>query len=379
MKRCSRCIYDETIPNISFDSNGECNYCKEYDRMNIEYPTGDKGWSILEKLASKIKEDQKDSKYDVVVGVSGGCDSSYTYYIAKKLGLRVLAVHFDNTWNTAVAVENIINLLRDKGDCLHAYVVSKLEYNDIFKAFIRANIPDIDAPTDLALATVLYQAAEEYNIKYIFEGHSFRTEGIAPIGWVYMDAKYIYDVHSKFGTVPMKSYPNLWLKRWFKWMFVDKIKKIRPLYYIDYDKEKVKKLLADEYGWQWYGGHHMENVTAYFTNNFWFPRFGIDLRISEYAAMVRSGLISREEALEIVNTPHELDEEIIAEVKKRLNFSDEEFDYIINKAKKRSRSDFRTYKPLFEILRPIFYVLYKTNFVTKSFYIKYCIPEKAND
>jgi hypothetical protein len=152
---------------------------------------------------------------------------------------------------------------------------------------------------------------------------------------------------------------------------VDRIRKIRPLYYVDYRKEDTKKSLSENYGWQWYGGHHMENRTAYFTNNYYLPRkFGIDLRYSEFSALVRSGQLSRDVALERIATEKPFDASILEEVKKRLGFSDREFDAVMAAPKKTYR-DYRTYKELFETLRPLFWAMYKLDLVPKSFYMKY--------
>ena len=265
---CKTCIYDETIPAIFFDVEGICNYCRQYEQMQDEYPTGAEGRKRLDELVAEIKKSGKGKKYDVVIGVSGGCDSSYMLHLAKReFGLRPLAVHFDNTWNATIAVENIHKMLEQLDIDLYTHVVGNVEICDLMKSFLKASVPELDTPTDLALAATHYMAAEKYGIKYIWEGHSFRTEGISPIGWFYMDAKYVQTIQKQFGSLPVKSLPMMWLRKWFKWMLVDGIKKLRPLYYLDYDKAEAKKFLSEEYGWQWYGGHHMENRSAYFVNN----------------------------------------------------------------------------------------------------------------
>ncbi len=369
---CTRCIYDHTIPYILFDLDGVCNYCHQHDSLNNLYPTGEKGLKYLKDLAGKIKKEQRNKKYDVVVGISGGTDSSYLLYFTKEiLGLRVLAAHFDNTWNSRIAVENIKNVTEKLGIDLYTYVVDNEEYNDIFKSFLKASVPDIDTPSDISLATVHYLACRKFGIKYIFEGHSFRTEGISPHGWFYMDAKYIESVQKQFGTKKIKTLPNLWMSKWLKWIIVDGIKKIRPLYYLDYDKEKTKTFLAKEYGWQYYGGHHMENRTAYFTNNYWLPKkFEYDLRYCEFSALIRSGQWTRDEALENIKTSKPFEKDILEEIYKRLNITPYEFDQIYLQPNKSYR-DYLTYKKTFEKLKWLFYILYKANLVPLSFYLKY--------
>jgi N-acetyl sugar amidotransferase len=371
---CTRCIYDTHIPYISFDENGVCNYCHQYNQMQVEYPMGKEGRKVLEAYVEQMKKDGKGKPYDVVIGVSGGCDSSYMLHFAKKeFGLRVLASHFDNTYNSRIAVENI-DIVLDKLDIdLYTHVVDNEEYNRIYKSFFLASVPEIDTPTDISLASVHYMAAAKYGIKHIWEGHSFRTEGISPPGWFYMDAKYVQTIHSKFGDGKIESLPVLWMSKWLKWMLVNKIKKFRPLYYMDYDKQAVKEFLVKEYGWQWYGGHHMENRSAYFVNNYYLPKkFDIDLRYSEFSALVRAGQMKREDALEKIKEPKPFDTDILEEIKKRVGFTDSDFENIMN-AKPLHYTHYKTYKETFEKLRPFFYLLYKTGYVTKSFYTKYCV------
>ncbi|MCB0194932.1 MAG: N-acetyl sugar amidotransferase [Anaerolineae bacterium] len=376
LKRCSRCLYDETVPNITFDEQGVCNYCHIHDQMDREYPTGAEGQKKLADIVETIKKEGQGKDYDVVVGVSGGCDSTYMLYLAKQLGLRPLAVHFDNTWDSMVAVENIHDALQKLDVDLYTYVVDNKEYDDIYRSFLKAGVPDVEAPTDIALAVTLNLACEKYGIKYIFEGHSFRTEGVAPLGWIYMDGKYIQNVHQTYGTIPMKTYPNMLMPNFIKWTAILGLKKIRPLYYIDYIKKDTMALLTKELGWEWYGGHHLENRFTAFWHTYFIPqRYGVDTRLLGYAALVRSGQITREQGLAYISEPQCYDPELVEMVKKRLGFSDEEFEEIMNLPKKTYR-DFKTYKKTFERMRPFWWLMYKLNRVPKSFYIKFTAPDK---
>lgn len=371
-QECTRCLYDDTISTIRFDENGVCNFCNQYDLMEQQYPTGEKGRKQLEIIFDQIKKDGKGKKYDCVIGVSGGCDSSYLLHIAKEFGLRPLAAHFDNTWNSRIAVENIECVLKKLDIDLFTHVVDAEEFDDVMHSFLKASLPNVDCYTDLALAAVHYMAAEKYGIKYILEGHSFRTEGITPPGWVYMDSKFIRDVQNKYGTKKIKTLPELNLSSQLKWWVFNGIKKIRPLYYIDYHKEEVKKMLVDTYGWQWYGGHHMENRTAYFGNNYWLPKkLGKDLRIPEYSGMIRSGYISKENAIKSISKPLTIEQSILDEVCTRLNITHQQLNAYFEK-EPASYKEFKTYKETFVRLRPLFYILYKKNFVTRSFYEKFC-------
>lgn len=374
---CARCIYDDSVPNISFDSDGVCSYCHQIDALEAEYPTGEAGKARLAKMVEDIRAAGKGKKYDAIIGVSGGCDSSYLVHeMRETYGLRLLAAHFDNTWNSTIATENIHNVLEKLGVDLFTLVVDNKEYDDIYRSFLKAGVKDLETPTDIGLATTLYKAAEKHGIKYMIEGHSFRTEGVAPLGWIYMDGKYIQSVHKAFGTVPMRTFPNLWLCDQLRWMLFGRIKKVRPLYYMDYDKEAAKALLTEKYGWQWYGGHHLENRFTAFYHSYFLPhRWNIDFRIAGYSAYCRNGWMEREEALELMRQPPHIEEDLVEFVKKRLRFSDEQFEALMNLPRKSYR-DFKTYKKTFERLRSFFWLMYKLDLVPKSFYIKYTAPEQ---
>src|SRR3989344_3593958 len=181
MTTCSRCIFDERLPNITFDDKGVCNYCKQHDELERKYPTGKKGKELLLEIAGKIKKEGKGKKYDCIVGVSGGCYSSYLLYVTTEImGLRPLAVHFDNTWNSKTAVENIQCVLKKLDVDLFTHVVDSKEFDDLAKSMLKASVPEIDALSDIGLISTLYLAAKKYKVKYIFEGHNFRTEGVGP-------------------------------------------------------------------------------------------------------------------------------------------------------------------------------------------------------
>jgi len=371
-KRCSRCVYDEFTPNISFDAHGVCNYCYQHDQLSKQYPGGDAGQRDFTAIVETIKQAGKNKPYDVIVGVSGGCDSSYLVTLAKDVGLRPLAVHFDNTWNSTTAVENISNVLDKLNVELWTYVVDNHEYDDLYLALLKAGVPDLEAPTDLGLASTLNMAASKFGVQYIFEGHSFRSEGLSPLGWLYMDAKYVYNIHREFGTLSkLKTYPYMWLTRQFKWMLYNRFKKIRPLWYLDYNKDEVKKRLTEQFGWKWYGGHHLENRMTAFYHTYFLPRrFGIDQRVNGFSALVRSGQMNRFEAIEQLESPPPCDLNLVEMIKKRWKLTDDAFVALMTLPHKRY-TDYKTYKKTFERLRPLFYLMAKFELIPWSFYVKY--------
>lgn len=373
---CTRCIYDDSVPSIKFDDAGVCNYCHMVDSLIAEYGTGEtRGETAFLEMVEKIKLEGKGKKYDCVIGVSGGTDSSYMVYWAIQHGLRPLAVHYDNTWNTAIATENIRKVLTKLKVDLYTHVTNNKEMDDIYRSFFLAGVPEIDAATDLALAETLYRAADKYGIKYILEGHSFVAEGITPLGKNYFDGKYISSIHRRFGKMKMKTFPNMPFWTFIKWIALKRIKKVRPFWYIKYSKEDAREFLEKEYGWQYYGGHHLENRMTAFNHSYYFPKkFAIDYRNNSLSASVRMGKMSREEAInEYYFKPPYLEPELLEYFRKRLGFSEEEFTQIMSQPP-HYWTEFPTYKKRFEKLRPFFYVLMKSNLVPRSFYMKYCFP-----
>ncbi|RMG23779.1 MAG: N-acetyl sugar amidotransferase [Methanobacteriota archaeon] len=374
---CVRCIYDSSIPGIFFDQDGVCNFCKQVEDMEHRYGTGTKkGEKILRDIINEIKVTGKKKKYDCVVGVSGGTDSSYLLLKAVEWGLRPLAVHYDNTWNTAISTQNIRKITSALNVDLFTYVVNNKEADDIFRSFLLAGVPEFDASTDIALAQVIRSAAAKFRIKYVLEAHSFKTEGISPIGNNYFDGKYIESIHRKYGRRKMRTFPNMTFYQFMKWALLYRQKFIRPFWYIDYSKRKAREELKRCCGWEYYGGHHLENRSAAFLHSVYNPvKFGIDNRNWSLAAAVRSGEMDRETALDIYRQPIRPDEELIEFVKKRLDLSDQEYNEIM-RGPIRCWQDYATYKQRFERLRPLFHILAKANLVPMSFYLKYCFPAK---
>lgn len=377
MKICSRCIYDESIPNIVFDHNGVCSYCKMIDDLNEEYGTGrEKGLSIFKSIIDKIKSDGKSKKYDVIVGVSGGVDSSFLLKLAIDHGLRPLAVHYDDTWNTAIATQNIYKITSALNIDLYTHVCNNKESDDIFKSFFLAGVPEVGGPTDIALAEVLYRAASKYKIKYILEGHSFVEEGVSPMGKAYVDGGYISSVHNQYGKLRMETFPNMTFARFLYWTIFKRIKKIRPFWYIDYSKNKAKEELEKCFGWQDYGGHHLENRMSAFAHSIYGPqKFGVDHRNLVLAAKVRSGNISRADALEQYAKAPYVEDGLLNYVLKRFEIDKPAFDAQML-APVKFYTSYKTYKKRFERLRPLFFLLAKVNLVPMSFYLKYCFPAK---
>jgi len=371
MKICKRCILDQTIPEIRFDVSGVCNYCKLHDLLEQVYPNGLKGRGIVKKIVSQIKKSGKNKTNDCIVGVSGGTDSSFTLYKAVRTGLRPLAVHLDNGWNSEIAVNNIRKLCKRLDVDLYTHVINWEEFKNLQISFLKASVPDVEVPTDVGIHALLIKTAQKEKVSYVLNGHSFRTEGIAPIGWTYMDGRYISSVQEKFGSLPLKTFPNITLKDFIYSNFIKRIRVIPFLNYLNYQKEIARKILEKEFGWQYYGGHHHESIYTSFVQSCFLPRkFGIDKRKTELSSMIRCGHIERQEALDVVSKTYHCDERLVEYIREKLGLNKKQFKTILNLQPK-SFYDYRTYFPLIKRLALPIKILYRLNLIPKLLYLKY--------
>lgn len=369
---CTRCLYDTSVPGIRFDESGVCQYCGVHDEMEKLYPLGEAGREELEKIVQDIKRAGRGKEYDCVVGVSGGCDSTYTMYQALKHGLRPLAVHFDNGWNTEVAVSNIRKSLEPNKVDLVTVVADWEEFKDLQVSFLKASTTDAEIPTDVAIHAALHDVAAKENIKHILIGHSFRTEGIVPKTWSYLDGRYLDSVHRMFGKLKRTSFPNITLSSLLYYNIIKGIRVVPILNYMPYDKQKAGKVIERELGWVDYGGHHHESYYTVFFQSYLLPRkFGIDKRRLTLSARVRSGQMRRDDALnEIKDRPYPLDMEIVDYTIKKLGLSEEELDAIL-KAPVKSYTDYPSYCPLIRAFRVPLRWGFKLGIVPKIIYYKY--------
>lgn len=326
---------------------------------------------MLEELIGKIKTKGKGKRYDCIVGVSGGTDSTYTLYLTKKLGLRPLAVHFDNGWNSDTAVTNIKNATSKLDVDLYTYVIDWEEFKDLQKAFLKASVPCIEVPTDVAIHGTLFRLAKEEKVKYILGGQSFMTEGTVPREWSYIDGTYIKSVHKLYGNVPLKSYNNATIYRIAYYLFVKRIKQIPFLNYVDYSKEDAKEVLEKELDWKYYGGHHYENVYSHFAFGWYsYHKFGIDKRKISLSGPVRMGKLSRKEALEQINEPPPVSQETVDYCVKKLGLTKEEFDEIMKNPNK-SYLDYHTSQDILQKFKFFVKLAVKMKLITPVIYEKY--------
>jgi N-acetyl sugar amidotransferase len=337
-QRCVNGLWDESVPGIIFDDKGISNYAKMFIRFTELYPRGEKGLKEWEEWVKSIKKDGKNKKYDCIVGVSGGTDSCYLLYLAKKFNLRPLAVNLDNGFSSKTAVENIKKVTNALKIDLETFVIDYEEVKAVLRAYIKASLPWIDGPTDLAIKAALYQVAEREGVNYIFNGSDFRSEGKQPTEWTYSDARQLLYLLKKFERIKLKSFPYYTIIQFIRFGYLKKIKMLRPYYYLDYEKRKAQEFLKQEYNWEYYGGHHHENIFTRFAISYWLPKkFGIDKRVITLSALVLNGEISREQALdELKQDPYNPDEMQYDKeyVLKKLEMTNEEFEECFSKPNK---------------------------------------------
>lgn len=355
---CVRCVMDTSDPDISFDETGVCNHCRRFDaqvKPILAAIESGKAAGVLEQEIARIKEEGKGQRYDCVVGVSGGVDSSYVAHLAGQHGLRALCVHFDSGWNTEFAVRNIENLLRSLDFDLWTHVVEWAEMRDLQVAFFRSGVANCDTPTDHAIPGVLNRVARRFGIRTILSGSNASTESILPLSWAYHpnDHWQLLDVHRRFGSVKLDSYPliDFW-QNYFIYPHYHDIKTFKILNYIHYDKAEAKEAIKKELHWTDYGGKHEESVFTRFFQQYYLPtRFGFDKRRPHLASLILSGQITREEALDQLRLPPynqqqiEFDLEFIA---KKLDMSVAELEALIAKPGVHHRA-YRSLEPFFDL------------------------------
>lgn len=334
-QQCAMSVLDTIAdPDITFDADGICNYYHEYKSLESNSVfTGNQGKVQFDAAIQIIKNDGRNKQYDCILGVSGGVDSTYLAWIAKNAGLRVLCIHFDNGWNSELAVKNIENIVQSCGFDLYTYVIDWPEFRDIQLSYFKANVIDIEAVTDIAIFSALDILCQKFNIKHIIDGRNIVTEAVLPPSWICKNHSNLRDIHKKFGSLPLKSFPLMspWRRR-----YVAKRKPFENwqlLNFIPYNKAEAKAIIQKELNWRDYGGKHYESVFTRFYQGYILPeKFFVDKRKAHLSNLIFSGQITKNEALEELNKPiypKELLQQDYTFVLKKLGFSENEFESYI--------------------------------------------------
>lgn len=328
---------DTTDLEITFDENGYCHHCTEFLEKRAKHKyQGAASDEALDRLVEDMKRAGRGSEYDCVMGVSGGIDSSYSAHVAREKGLRVLAVHMDNGWNSEEAVQNVKNIAQKLDIEYESYVLDWEEFKDLQLAFLKASVPEADTPTDMAIPGALHHYAAKYNVKYIVSGGNFATEGILPPSWHYnaKDMKYFNYIQKTFGQRKLKKFPTFGFEKEMYYKVVKGIRIVYLLNYVPYDKEKAMEFLKEKLGWKFYGGKHYESkYTGFIQSYYLYEKFPIDYRRATLSSQICLGDVAREDALEQLKTKPYTDEKVAEEklyIAKKLQISNEEFERILN-------------------------------------------------
>ena len=283
---CVRCVMDTTDPDIEFDAQGLCNHCRGYQEKTSFYLRfGKEAEKQLQKAADEIKARGKNLEYDCLLGLSGGVDSSYAAYYAKKLNLRVLIVHLDNGWNSEISARNIENIVKKLDFGLYTYVIDWEEFRDLQLAFLKASVLDIEMLTDHAILAALLKVSKETGIHDILLGSNMISEAILPKSWRFAkwDSCNIKAIHRQFGQRPLKTFPFYGLYDLLAIQLFKHIRIFNILNYIPYDREQAMKILRLEIQWEYYGKKHHESVFTKFYQSYILPqKFGIDKRMAHF-------------------------------------------------------------------------------------------------
>ena len=356
---CSRCIMDTTDPDISFDADGVCSHCRRYEGLigSASY-LEKKQPGALDRLAEKIKKAGRGKPYDCIIGVSGGVDSTYTAYLTKKIGLRPLAVHLDNGWDSELAVANIEKTLKILGIDLYTHVIDWEEFRDLQLAFLKASTPDAEIPTDHAILALLYSIAAREGVRTILSGHNMATEGGGVPAWSqgHGDWRYIREINRRFGSGKLRTYPHYGPWRFIYYTVVCGIRWVPILDYVEYSKKAAIELLKTELCWKEYEAKHYESIYTRFYQGYLLPvKFGFDKRRLHLSSLIWSGQMTRVEAMAEMETEHyprEVQNEDRAFFLKKMGIDEGEFTVILN-ASPKTFWDYPSYKrsPVFRVRR----------------------------
>jgi N-acetyl sugar amidotransferase len=342
---------DTTDPDIRFDSDGVCHHCRQYAETMAVMPTGEVAKRALADLVAEIKKAAGGNKYDCIIGVSGGVDSTFVAYTVARLGLKPLAVHLDNGWDSELAVANIHRTLDKLKIDLHTHVIDWEEFRELQLAFLRASTPDSEIPSDHAINALMHQMAVKSGLRYVVTGINKRTESHLPPAWSqgHLDWKYIRSVNQQFGKRGLNTFPHLTLFDLQRQIW--NLRYVHILNYIDYVKKDAIPTLERELGWKYYGGKHYESIYTRFYQGYILPKkFGFDKRKVHLSSLICAGEITRAAALEELGGPtYPLDMQASDReyVIKKLEISEAEFEAIMA-LPKRSFAEFPSYARFLE-------------------------------
>ncbi|MFP6768430.1 MAG: N-acetyl sugar amidotransferase [Planctomycetaceae bacterium] len=368
---CTRCIMNDAVSGAYLDGDGVCNHCHLHDKLDRLFPLDEIGHARLLKIVERIKREGRGRTYDCIVGISGGRDTCYCLYKCKELGLRPLAVHFDNGWDSEIAKTNLRNVLEGLDVDLHTVVADWEESRELTNCTIRASLPYIDMTDDVGIVSALYRTAAREGVRWIIHSHSFRSEGINPLQWNYMDGRLVRHIIRKFCRIPLRFFENVELRHFFWWVFVKRIKTFTMTNYYDDVGKDIDELLKSRFGWQDTGGWHFDNEIFGLVCRYSRVKFGIDWRLCELAAWVRTGVMARDEALQrMTEIPAIESDEVVNYALKKQGIAAGEWQEILA-AEPKYYTDYPTYYPVLKLLSPLIWLLGRLQILPAHTYEKF--------
>lgn len=365
---CTRCVMDTSAPDIRFDNTGVCNYCSEFLAHSDHILQEDSvvRRARLEAFVAKVKASGRGKPYDCVVGVSGGVDSSWVLVKTVELGLRPLAVHMDNGWNSELAQNNIANLVKGLGIDLYTHVIKWEEYRSLMQAFFDADVVDIELLYDNAMLAVNFQQAAKFGLNYILSGINTTSEGmIMPRSWhaFKFDKKNIHKISQRFGNVKIKSFPSVGTLNRIYYELVMHIKWVSFLDYLDYNKFNALSALASTYGYKPYPYKHYESVFTRFYQGYILPKkFGIDKRRIHFSSLIIAGQMERKSALnDLLSMPYPDYQSIQEDLQyflKKMQWSQREMDSYISRPR-REHGEYCSEEGFYTFIKKIYVFLSK--------------------
>lgn len=337
-QQCGVSIMDTIAdPDITFDEKGISNYYYEYlEAEKSDTKRGEEGENLQRFWAERIKSRPGKNGYNCILGLSGGADSTYLAFLAKKLGLNPLLVHFDYGWNSEIATKNVENAVKATGFDLYTVVMDWTEFKNLQRSYFKASVLDLDVPADHMIFGALYKTALKFNLKFVLSGNNVWTEHTLPKSWNYnkFDLVNLKNIHRKFENTPLKHLPALGLWQHAYYQLVRNIEKVPLLNWQEYNRDEVIEIITRELGWKDYGGKHQESVFTRFYQGYILPeKFLIDKRKAHLSTLVFGGQMTKEKATEIMKEPP-YDPKMIQQdfefVAKKLGFSVEEFHKVLN-------------------------------------------------
>lgn len=328
-KQCTKCVMDTSAIEIIFDENGVCNFCQEFEQKK---PKNYQNEEYFKEIINEIKISGKGKKYDCIIGVSGGVDSTYVAYLAKKQGLRGLLVHLDNGWNSELSVSNIEKIINYTGFDLYTLVLDWEEFKDMQRSFFEADVLDLELLSDHAIFATVFKLCKKYGVRYLLSGENYSTEAIMPTSWVWnkSDSKNIRNIHKKFGRKKIKTFPLMSIQSRYFYEIIGLAKSIPILNFIEYNKSVAMDTIQSEMGWKYYGGKHYESIFTRFYQGYILPvKFNIDKRKAHLSTLINNGEISREDAEDILKEPtyaKDLKQEDFKLVCKKLEMSEKDMN-----------------------------------------------------